>query len=191
MEYGNGIMGDMCIHMFDMTRWMLDLGLGRRVLRRRAAIPCRQGEQGDISGTPKAPRSITAICMSCGNTAPGATRPTRTTDYSWGATFFGDKGTLNAIVYADDFTRLAARANRSRRSEVRTGRVSRRQNEKDLERHRRPRDPPPLDRLPSLPSTSEASLLRNRTGYISTSICILANLSMKLGRSLKWTPRNR
>jgi predicted dehydrogenase len=26
MEYGNGIVGDMCIHMFDMTRWMLGLG---------------------------------------------------------------------------------------------------------------------------------------------------------------------
>ncbi|HTD67218.1 MAG TPA: Gfo/Idh/MocA family oxidoreductase, partial [Candidatus Limnocylindria bacterium] len=25
MEYGNGIVGDMCVHMLDMTRWMLDL----------------------------------------------------------------------------------------------------------------------------------------------------------------------
>jgi predicted dehydrogenase len=25
MEYGNGIVGDMCIHMLDMVRWMLDL----------------------------------------------------------------------------------------------------------------------------------------------------------------------
>src|SRR5436305_1766756 len=26
MEYGNGIIGDMCIHMLDMARWMLGLG---------------------------------------------------------------------------------------------------------------------------------------------------------------------
>ena len=26
MEYGNGIVGDMCVHMLDMVRWMLDLG---------------------------------------------------------------------------------------------------------------------------------------------------------------------
>ncbi len=26
MEYGNGIVGDMCVHMLDMTRWLLDLG---------------------------------------------------------------------------------------------------------------------------------------------------------------------
>src|SRR3954451_15763477 len=26
MEYGNGIVGDMCVHMLDMVRWMLGLG---------------------------------------------------------------------------------------------------------------------------------------------------------------------
>src|ERR1700729_2666634 len=31
MEYGNGIIGDMCVHMLDMTRWMLDLGYPTRV----------------------------------------------------------------------------------------------------------------------------------------------------------------
>src|SRR5689334_17728948 len=30
-EYGNGIVGDMCIHMFDMTRWMMGLGWPKRV----------------------------------------------------------------------------------------------------------------------------------------------------------------
>ena len=31
MEYGNGIVGDMCIHMLDMVRWMLDLGCPTRI----------------------------------------------------------------------------------------------------------------------------------------------------------------
>ncbi len=31
MEYGNGIVGDMCVHMLDMVRWMLDLGWPERV----------------------------------------------------------------------------------------------------------------------------------------------------------------
>src|SRR5207245_9164320 len=31
MEYGNGIVGDMCVHMLDMVRWMLDLGWPRSV----------------------------------------------------------------------------------------------------------------------------------------------------------------
>src|SRR5712672_3482659 len=31
MEYGNGIVGDMCVHMLDMTRWMLDLGWPKKI----------------------------------------------------------------------------------------------------------------------------------------------------------------
>src|SRR5437588_6289346 len=31
MEYGNGIVGDMCVHMLDMARWMLDLGWPKRI----------------------------------------------------------------------------------------------------------------------------------------------------------------
>ena len=31
MEYGNGIVGDMCVHMLDMVRWMLELGRPQRV----------------------------------------------------------------------------------------------------------------------------------------------------------------
>src|SRR5262245_52811945 len=31
MEYSNGIVGDMCVHMLDMVRWMLDLGMPTRI----------------------------------------------------------------------------------------------------------------------------------------------------------------
>src|SRR5688572_13674536 len=31
MEYGNGIVGDMAIHMYDMVRWMMDLGAPKSV----------------------------------------------------------------------------------------------------------------------------------------------------------------
>src|SRR6266436_9613275 len=30
-EYGNGIVGDMCVHMFDTARWMLKLGWPKRI----------------------------------------------------------------------------------------------------------------------------------------------------------------
>ena len=46
MEYGNGIVGDMCIHMFDMVRWMLDLGWPKRISfrRRHSRAERQQGE---------------------------------------------------------------------------------------------------------------------------------------------------
>ena len=45
MEYGNGIMGDMCIHMYDMARWMLDLGWPKRISS-TGGILVEQGNQG-------------------------------------------------------------------------------------------------------------------------------------------------
>ncbi len=51
-EYGNGIMGDMCVHMLDTVRWMLDLGWpGQNILfwrylctKRREIQYCRHAD---------------------------------------------------------------------------------------------------------------------------------------------------
>ena len=58
MEYGNGIVGDMCVHMLDTVRWMLGLGwpnvfqfLGRHL---RA-----EGRQVEHLPTHRLPRSTT------------------------------------------------------------------------------------------------------------------------------------
>ena len=50
MEYGNGIVGDMCIHMFDMTRWMLDLGWPKRVSS-SGGILVSKGSKANITDT--------------------------------------------------------------------------------------------------------------------------------------------
>ena len=46
MEYGNGIVGDMCIHMLDMVRWMFDLGWPTQGHFHRRH-PGAEGEQGE------------------------------------------------------------------------------------------------------------------------------------------------
>ena len=93
MEYGNGIVGDMCIHMLDMVRWMLDLGWPKRdQLVGRHPGATRAARR--TSPTRRRPRSTSATCRSSGSTAPGATPPDP--KYPWGATFYGDKGTLKA-----------------------------------------------------------------------------------------------
>ena len=76
MEYGNGIVGDMCIHMYDMVRWMMDLGLAEvgRFDRRHSGRQAKQGEHhrhadSDIRSSAKS--------RSSGRIAPGAKRPIR------------------------------------------------------------------------------------------------------------------
>src|SRR5690242_20180410 len=50
MEYGNGIVGDMCVHMLDMTRWMLDLGWPRSVSS-SGGIEVQKHSKANISDT--------------------------------------------------------------------------------------------------------------------------------------------
>ena len=76
MEYGNGIMGDMCVHMFDTARWMLEPRLaqahqlGRRHLR---------AEGGQVEHLRHADRHlrIRRFQLPSGSTALGARRPIR------------------------------------------------------------------------------------------------------------------
>ena len=53
MEYGNGIVGDMCVHMLDMVRWMLDLGWPKRV-GSSGGILVDKGSKANISDTQSA-----------------------------------------------------------------------------------------------------------------------------------------
>ncbi|MGD0897894.1 MAG: Gfo/Idh/MocA family oxidoreductase, partial [Thermoguttaceae bacterium] len=48
MEYGNGIVGDMCVHMLDMVRWMLGLGWPKRIAS-TGGILVRKGGKANIT----------------------------------------------------------------------------------------------------------------------------------------------
>ena len=50
MEYGNGIVGDMCVHMLDTVRWMLGLGWPKRVSS-TGGIFVQTGGKSNISDT--------------------------------------------------------------------------------------------------------------------------------------------
>ena len=53
MEYGNGIVGDMCVHMLDMVRWMLGLGWPKSVSSKGGILVQKQG-RANISDTQSA-----------------------------------------------------------------------------------------------------------------------------------------
>ena len=75
MEYSNGIMGDMCVHMLDMVRWMLDLGMPNRITSAAASSSTRRARR--TSPTRRRRRSSSAICLSSGRIAAMARRRTR------------------------------------------------------------------------------------------------------------------
>src|SRR5262245_2567688 len=87
MEYGNGIVGDMCIHMLDMVRWMLDLGWPTKV-ESTGGILVDKESKANISDTQTATFDYGNIKIVWTHRTWGEAADPK---YPWGATIYGDK----------------------------------------------------------------------------------------------------
>jgi len=101
MEYGNGIMGDMCIHMFDMVRWMLGLGWPKRISS-TGGILVDKKSKANITDTQLATFDYDDLKIVWQHRTWGDTPDLKDPKYAWGATLYGDKGTLKASVMGYD-----------------------------------------------------------------------------------------
>src|SRR6202012_2149764 len=103
MEYGNGIMGDMCVHMLDMVRWMLDLGWPTTISS-VGGILVDKKSRANITHTQEASFDFGDLKVIWQHRSWGA--PPDPIRHPWGATIYGDKGTLTANVHTYEFTPL-------------------------------------------------------------------------------------
>lgn len=188
-EYGNGIMGDMCVHMLDTARWMLDLGWPNRINSTGGILVQKDGKS-NIADTQSATFEFDHFNAQWQHRTWGS--PTDP-DYPWALFIYGDKGTLKASTMQADF-------------------IPHSKSEKPLhfdcffEREKYPEDLTEKDiELNAAPATRLHMIdfldaIENRTrpvadieeGHISTASCILANLSMQLGgRPLRYDPAKK
>ncbi|MEP6663228.1 MAG: Gfo/Idh/MocA family oxidoreductase, partial [Verrucomicrobiota bacterium] len=188
MEYGNGIVGDMCVHMLDTTRWMLGLGWPKRISS-VGGIYVQTGGKSNITDTQTATFEYDGFNAVWQHRTWGAAPDP---DYPWALFIYGEKGTLKASTLRADF-------------------IPNDKNTKPIhfdcffEREKYPEDLTQKDiELNAAPATRNhmvdflaAVEKRSRPvadieeGYISTASCILANLSMKAGRALSYDPVKR
>jgi predicted dehydrogenase len=182
MEYSNGIMGDMCIHMLDMTRWLLELGWPRRVSS-SGGILVQKGSKANIADTQTATFDYGDLDIVWQHRTWGEPADPK---YPWGATFYGDKGTLKASVYGYDFIPSGGGSPIHRDVTMELDQFPEDKTEKDLERHVAPAIRGHMKDLLAAIASRSRPVADIEEGYISTATCILANLSMKLGRALTW-----
>lgn len=185
MEYGNGIVGDMCIHMYDMVRWMLDLGWPTRVSS-AGGIYVQREAKSNITDTQSATFEHPKFNVLWTHRTYGDS-PDR--DYPWAAIFYGDKGTLKASVNKFEFfPRGQQKATISGEAVLEFDKFPEDKTEKYLETHvasalRKHW----LDFLKCREDRSKP-VADIEQGHISSASCILANLSQKLGRTITWDP---
>ncbi|RPD41813.1 Gfo/Idh/MocA family oxidoreductase [Chitinophaga barathri] len=187
MEYGNGIMGDMCIHMLDTVRWMLQLGWPNRISSTGGIYVQKEGKSN-------IPDTQTAIfeyddlnCVWQHRTWGTPADP----KYPWAFTLYGEKGTLKASTMSYDF--------------IPQGKGEPIHKDVVYEKEKYPEDvTEKAIELNAAPATRlhmvnflEAIASKGRPvadieeGHISTASCILANISLQTGRPVVYDPRNR
>jgi predicted dehydrogenase len=188
MEYGNGIVGDMAIHMFDMVRWMLGLGWPTRISS-SGGILVSNGSKANITDTQTATFEYPDLKVIWQHRTWGD-QPDPDPKYGWGATLYGDKGTLKASVYSYDFIPTAKGQQRIHQDVVyELEQYPEDKTEKDLEKHCAPAIRGHMRNFLEAIGTRGRPVADIEEGYMSTTSCILANLSMKLGRTLAWDPK--
>jgi predicted dehydrogenase len=189
MEYGNGTIGDMGIHMIDMVRWMMNLGWPQR-------ISSTGGNYFHQEGKPNIPDMQTAtfdygdlqITWQHRHFGDGPDPK-----YRWGATFYGEKGTLKASVYTFDFIPLGGGQSIHRewndtnaKYPVDSDKFPEDKTEKRIEYHVAPAIREHMKDLMRCIANRGRPRADIAEGSTSTSMCVLANLSLQLKRSLTW-----
>ena len=184
MEYGNGIIGDMCVHMFDAVRWMLNIGWPKRISSTGGIYVEKEGKS-NIADTQSAIFEYDGLnCIWEHRTWGTPADP----EYPWAFTLYGEKGTLKASVMKYEFI-PQDKGEKIHKDVV-------------LEKEKYPQDlKEPRIELFAAPATRMHMLnfldaIDTKTkpvadileGHISTASCIIANLSMQLGRPLVYDP---
>ncbi|MDV6029376.1 MAG: Gfo/Idh/MocA family oxidoreductase [Phycisphaera sp. RhM] len=187
MEYGNGIVGDMCVHMLDMVRWQLGLGWPKRISS-SGGIYVDHDSKANISDTQSARYEFDQLDINWTHRSWGnAPDP----EWPWAGIIYGDRGTLKLDVHKYEFTPRGG-------GQKLTG-------EKLIETDKYPTDI--ADQKDWRLELHVASAIRGHMrdfldaidqrsrpiadieqGHISSASCIMANVSMELGRSLGFDP---
>ena len=183
MEYGNGIVGDMCIHMLDTVRWMLDLGWPTQVSS-SGGILVDKAAKANISDTQTATFDFKDLQVVWQHRTWGHSPDPA---YPWAAFLYGDKGTLKLSVNSYDFIPQQRGADAVHQDVVmELDQYPEDRTEKDLERHVAPAIRGHMvDFLNAIASRGKP-VADIEQGHISTASCILANMFMELGRALSW-----
>jgi predicted dehydrogenase len=187
MEYSNGIMGDMCVHMFDAVRWMLDLGWPKRISSTGGIYVDKEGKS-NIADTQSAIFEYDDLNCVWQHRSWGTPADP---DYPWSFKLFGDKGTLAASTMQYDFIPLDKGEKIHKDVIYEREKYPEDLKEADIELNAAPATRLHMLDLLGAINDGRKPVADIEQGHISTASCILANMSMKIGRPIIYDPKER
>ncbi|ACB77445.1 Gfo/Idh/MocA family protein [Opitutus terrae] len=189
-EYGNGVIGDMGVHVIDFVRWMLGLGWPE-LIHSTGGIYVHRDASANISDTQRSVFRYRHLDVSWEHRTWGGSRiPSRHWTDQWGASFIGEHGTLHTTLFGYEFVPADGSPREGFHLLSRTGDLE----NIDFE--------PWMDRFLGIQALHVADFLKCREtrqrpagdieeGHISSACCALANIAQDLGRPLQYDPKNR
>ncbi len=184
MEYSNGIMGDMCVHMFDAVRWMLGLGWPHTISS-TGGIYVQKAAKSNTADTQTAIFQYAELnCVWQHRSWGTAPDP----EYPWGFVIYGEGGTLKADVHKSEFIPRGQGGRIRRDVLLEKEEYPEDLTEKDIEIHTAPATRGQMRDMISAIENGTKPISDIEEAYISTASCIIANLSMRLNRPLRYDP---
>ena len=183
MEYGNGIVGDMCVHMLDAVRWMLGLGWPERISS-SGGILVDRASIANITDTQSAVFEFPELDVVWQHRTWGAPADPR---YPWAFFLYGEKGTLKADVHRYEFFPSGKQEPAmSGEALFEFDRYPEDETEERLERHVASAIRAHVRNFLECTQTRARPVADVEEGHRSSASCILANHAMALGRTLRW-----
>jgi predicted dehydrogenase len=177
MEYGNGILGDMGIHMLDVVRWVMDVKHPKRISS-MGGIYLAKGGTANITDTQTVTIDYGDFTATWEHRMYGRPEDPKA---GWGVNFYGEKGTLQLTIDAWDF--LPHRGGKAVHVDsVKEGPMDERYETPDRKVAGRAH----MKNFLQCVASRERPVADIEEGHLSTALCELGNIAQQLGRSLTW-----
>jgi len=181
IEFSNGQTGDLCVHFYDLVRFFLGLGWPQRVSASGGALLRPAGSTIRLHDTQTALFDHGAVQVVWTQRNWGENPDPA---YPWGATLYGDQGTLKLSVQTYDFQPKGGGAaehgvfldERATYPEDATHKETEPFAASATRRH--------MADFLAARSAGRRPVADIAEGHVSSAACILANLSMRLGRTI-------
>jgi predicted dehydrogenase len=183
-EYGNGIVGDMCVHMFDGARWLLNLGWPKRISS-TGGIYVQTDSKANIPDTQTAVFEYDGLnCVWQHRTWGTPADP----EYPWALKIYGEKGTLSISTMKYDFVPMGDGEKMHMDTVYEKEKYPEDNTEDRIEIHAAPATRGQMLNFLKAIEEKNRPVAEVQEGHISTASCILANISQEIGRAVTYDP---
>ena len=183
LNFSNCQIGDLCVHMFDVVRYFLGVGWPTTISANGGVFLRDKKSIATIADTQTATFEYPDLQIVWTQRNWGEPADP---EYPWGATLYGDKGTLKLSVHSYDFKPHGnGDAEHGDHLDERD-KYPEDSKHKETEMFAAPATRRHWQDFLAARQEKRLPVSNIEEGHISSACCILANLSMDLGRSFKW-----